>query len=139
MQRSLRYYLDVLGFSNAEWGSADFTCVTRDTASIYLCEGDQGHPGTWVWLGVDDVEALYEEYKGSGAQILQPPENYAWAREMRVGLSGSESADLQCMSACRRAGDTFRGRGDHYRGTSRRLPIWSDDRTGCHGHCERRG
>ncbi len=85
MRRTLRYYLDVLGFTNAEWGSDDFTCVTRDGASIYLCQGDQGHPGTWVWLGVEDVEALHEEYKKSGAMILQPPQNFPWACEMRVG------------------------------------------------------
>lgn len=85
MRQSLRYYLDVLGFSNAEWGSDDFTCVSRDGANIYLSQGDQGHPGTWVWLGVDDVEALYEEYRASGAEILHPPENLPWACEMKVG------------------------------------------------------
>jgi predicted enzyme related to lactoylglutathione lyase len=85
MTRSLRYYVDVLGFANAEWGGDDFTCVTRDGASIYLSEGDQGNPGTWVWLGVDDVEDLYREYRESGAQILEPPRNYPWACEMRVG------------------------------------------------------
>ena len=85
MARSLRYYVDVLGFSNAEWGGDDFTCVTRDGASIYLCEGDQGQPGTWVWIGVEDVEVLYEEYKGKGARILHPPENHPWACEMKVG------------------------------------------------------
>jgi predicted enzyme related to lactoylglutathione lyase len=85
MRQSLRYYLDVLGFSNAEWGSDDFTCVSRDGASIYLSQGDQGHPGTWVWLGVDDVEVLFEEYRASGAKILHPPENFPWACEMKVG------------------------------------------------------
>jgi hypothetical protein len=85
MARSLRYYVDVLGFSNAEWGGDDFTCVTRDGASIYLCEGDQGQPGTWVWLGVEDVDALYNEYQGTAATILHAPENYPWACEMKVG------------------------------------------------------
>ena len=85
MARSLRYYLDVLGFRNADWGGDDFTCVTRDGASIYLSEGEQGHAGTWVWLGVEDVEALHEEYARSGATILHAPENYSWAREMKVG------------------------------------------------------
>ena len=84
LARSLAYYVDVLGFSNAEWGGDDFTLVNRDGASIYLSEGDQGQPGTWVWLGVEDVDALYEEYRGSGATILHPPENYSWAREMKV-------------------------------------------------------
>ena len=84
MARSVRYYVDVLGFTNAEWGSDDFTCVARDNAEIYLSEGDQGQPGTWAWIGVGDVEALYEEYKAKGATILHPPENYPWACEMKV-------------------------------------------------------
>jgi predicted enzyme related to lactoylglutathione lyase len=84
MSRSLRYYVDVLGFSNAEWGGDDFTCVTRDGASIYLSEGGQGQPRTWVWLGVEDVEALHQEYSQSGATILHPPENFPWAYEMKV-------------------------------------------------------
>jgi len=86
MTRSLQYYVDVLGFSNAEWGSDDYTCVTRDGASIYLSHGGQGQPGTWVWLGVEDVEVLHEEYKQTGATILQPPQNFPWACEMRVGI-----------------------------------------------------
>ena len=85
LARSVRYYVDILGFTNAEWGDDDFTCVTRDGASIYLSEGDQGQPGTWVWLGVEDVEALHDEYSQSGATILQPPENVPWACEMKVG------------------------------------------------------
>ena len=85
MARSVRYYVDVLGFTNAEWGGDDFTCVTRDNAGIYLCEGDQGQPGTWAWIGVGDVEVLYEEYKAKGATILHPPENHSWACEMKVG------------------------------------------------------
>jgi uncharacterized glyoxalase superfamily protein PhnB len=85
MARALRYYVDVLGFTNAEWGSEAFTCVTRDGASIYLCRGDQGQPGTWAWIGIEDVDALYAEYLASGATILHPPENFPWALEMKVG------------------------------------------------------
>jgi catechol 2,3-dioxygenase-like lactoylglutathione lyase family enzyme len=69
LPRSVRYYVDILGFTNADWGGDDFTCVTRDEASIYLSEGDQGHPGTWVWLGIEDVGALHLEYRQSGAII----------------------------------------------------------------------
>jgi len=84
LARSLRYYVDVLGFTDAEWGGHDFTCVTRDGASIYLSEGDQGQSGTWVWLGVDDVELLYDEYRQHGATILLPPMKFSWAFEMRI-------------------------------------------------------
>ena len=78
-------HVDVLGFSNAEWGGDDFTCVSRDSAAIYLSEGDQGQPGTWVWIGVTDVKALHEEYKGKGATVLHPPEDFPWACEMKIG------------------------------------------------------
>jgi catechol 2,3-dioxygenase-like lactoylglutathione lyase family enzyme len=84
MAASLRYYVDVLGFQNAKWGTGDFTCVNRDRAGIYLCRGGQGQPGTWVWVGVEDVAALYEEYRSTGAIVRHPPANYPWACEMKV-------------------------------------------------------
>jgi hypothetical protein len=37
-----------------------------------------------VWIGVEDVGLLYEEYKRKGANVLQAPENYPWAFEMRI-------------------------------------------------------
>lgn len=84
MRRTIAYYVDLLGFTNASWGSDDFTHVSRDGAGLYLCRGAQGQPGTWVWVGVADVAALYDEYSASGAIIVQPPTNHAWAYEMRV-------------------------------------------------------
>ena len=84
MSRSLRYYVDVLGFTNADWGGNDFTRVSRDDAGIYLSEGDQGQSGTWVWIGVENVAELYEEYTKSGATIRHAPKNYPWAYELKV-------------------------------------------------------
>jgi catechol 2,3-dioxygenase-like lactoylglutathione lyase family enzyme len=84
MARSVRYYVDVLGFTNAEWGGEDFTLVSRDGAGLYLSQGDQGSPGTWAWLGVEDAAALYAEYSASGATIRHPPRNFPWAYELQV-------------------------------------------------------
>jgi predicted enzyme related to lactoylglutathione lyase len=84
MQASLRFYVDLLGFENAGWGSDDFTCVSRDGAGIYLCRRDQGRGGAWAWIGVEDVEKLHEEYKARGVTIRRPPANYPWALEMQV-------------------------------------------------------
>jgi len=81
---TVRYYTEVLGFKNAEWGNDSFTCVVRDRASIYLCRDGQGQPGTWVWVGVEDVSLLYEEYKQKGAHIRMTPRNFSWAYEMHV-------------------------------------------------------
>jgi catechol 2,3-dioxygenase-like lactoylglutathione lyase family enzyme len=84
MPASIRYYVDILGFKSADWGTKYFTSVNRDSAGIYLCQGRQGTPGTWVWIGVEDVAALYEEYQASGARIYLKPGNYPWAYEMHV-------------------------------------------------------
>ena len=84
MTASVRYYSDVLGFVNAEWGTDEFTVVSRDGASIYLCRESQGQPGTWVWVGVEDAAALYQEYVASGARVRHPPRNYTWALEFHV-------------------------------------------------------
>ena len=73
------------GIQECSLGSNDFTCVTREhRAGFYLCQGDQGQPGTWVWIRAEDVAALYEEYKASGAKIRHAPRNYPWAYEMKV-------------------------------------------------------
>jgi uncharacterized glyoxalase superfamily protein PhnB len=84
MKSSVHYYVSVLGFRNADWGSDDFTSVDRDGAAIYLCRNGQGCTGTWAWIGVEDVQSLYEEYRASGAKVRHPPRNYAWALEMHV-------------------------------------------------------
>jgi len=84
MKTSLNYYIESLGFQKEDWGSDDFTCVKRDQAAIYLCQGGQGQAGTWIWVGVENVEELYKEYNTSGAQVLHGPRNYPWALEMHV-------------------------------------------------------
>jgi predicted enzyme related to lactoylglutathione lyase len=84
MRASLRYYVEVLRFRNADWGTADFTTVNRDGAGICLCQGGQGSAGTSAWIGVEDVQALYEEYKATGAKVRHAPHNYPWALEIHV-------------------------------------------------------
>jgi predicted enzyme related to lactoylglutathione lyase len=84
MDKAVEFYVSVLGFRNASWGTNDFTSVNRDKAGIYLCRASQGRGGAWVWLGVDDVEPVYEELKARGVTIRMPPTNFSWAREMQI-------------------------------------------------------
>jgi uncharacterized glyoxalase superfamily protein PhnB/heme-degrading monooxygenase HmoA len=86
LRDSLRYYVDVLGFVT-EWGAEEgstMASVARDGRSIMLCEGAQGQPGTWIWIGVDDIRPLYDRLSRRGAKIRQAPENRPWAYEMQV-------------------------------------------------------
>ena len=84
MQASLRFYVDALGFENVSWGTPEFTSISRDGAAIYLCQGDQGKGGAWIWIGVEDVNKLHEELKDRGVTIRLAPTNYPWALEMHV-------------------------------------------------------
>ena len=84
MARALSFYVDLLGFTNADWGDGEFTNISRDAAGIYLSRGDQGLGQAWVWIGVDDVAQLHEEYVALGVMIRMAPTNYPWALEMHV-------------------------------------------------------
>jgi catechol 2,3-dioxygenase-like lactoylglutathione lyase family enzyme len=84
LETSLAYYVGVLGFTE-HWRDVGFASVGRGRVSVMLCEGDQGSPGTWVYVGVSDADALHEELRARGALIRHPPTNYPWrARELHV-------------------------------------------------------
>jgi catechol 2,3-dioxygenase-like lactoylglutathione lyase family enzyme len=87
MAASMDYYVNKLGFEKLwDWGEPpNFGCVRRGKVQIFLCENCQGQPGTWMSIFLDDVDALYEEYKQCGAIFRDAPKNYPWeTREMRV-------------------------------------------------------
>lgn len=81
---SIEYYVRALGFQLDWEGPGNFASVSRGHCGIFLCEQDQGHPGAWTWIGVNDAESLAAEYRARGAKIRHPPTNYPWAYEMQV-------------------------------------------------------
>ena len=83
LKESVRYYVRVLGFK-LDWEAPVMAQVSRGRCGLMLAERDQGHPGTWVWVGVGDAEALFQEYCAKKARIRHPPTNYPWAYEMQV-------------------------------------------------------
>lgn len=84
LDASIDYYVKALGFKKDWGGPGRFTSVSRDACHIFLCEGDQGHPGAWTWIGVNDAGALEAELRARGAKIRHPPTNFSWAYEMQV-------------------------------------------------------
>jgi uncharacterized glyoxalase superfamily protein PhnB len=87
VRASIDYYVHKLGFEKEwDWGDPPtFGCVWRDQVRIFLCEGGQGAPGTWISIFVQDVDALHEDYQRRGATIRQAPANFPWGvREMNV-------------------------------------------------------
>ena len=80
---SRRFYCDVLGFG-LDWEAPYMISVSRDGCSIMLCAGHQGQRGTWLWIGVEDVDALHAAFTAAGAVIRDPPQNFSWAYEFQV-------------------------------------------------------
>lgn len=83
---SIRYYVQVLDF-RVDWGDkegSEMASVSRDGHSIMLCQGGQGQPGTWIWIGVEDIEPLFEQFRSAGATVRQTPVNRPWAYEMQI-------------------------------------------------------
>lgn len=86
-QRSMSYFVDKLGFRKLwDWGAPpSFGAVGRDKVEIFLCQGRQGQTGTWMFVFVDNADALHEEFTAKGADISVAPRNEPWGmREMHV-------------------------------------------------------
>ena len=86
LRASLRFYVEILGF-RIDWGDdegSEMASVSRSGQAIMLCQGAQGHSGTWIWIGVDDIKPLFTEYQNRGARFLQTPTDRPWAYEMQL-------------------------------------------------------
>ena len=87
LSASLDFYVNILGFERDGLQQTDALAmagISRDHCAIYLCQGAQGNSGTWIWIGVENVRTLYEDYKARQVTIMLPPTNYSWAYEMRI-------------------------------------------------------
>jgi uncharacterized glyoxalase superfamily protein PhnB len=83
---SVDYYVDKLGFRKMwDWGEpATFAGVRRDEVQIFLAQ-EEREGRTSLSIFVQDVDALYDDYKVRGAAIRKPPTDYPWgARSMDV-------------------------------------------------------
>ncbi len=69
-----------------EWDHpATFGGVNKGCVRIFFCLKDQGNPGTWIAINMDNVDEYYEIIKTRGAKILSPPGDKEWyMREMLV-------------------------------------------------------
>lgn len=95
INRSISYYVDVLGFDKSwVWGEpVSFGSVSKNNVEIFFCKEDQGNPGTWAFVFLDDIDAFHEKIKSKGAKIIVEPTNREWGvREMLV-----EDPDGHCI------------------------------------------
>lgn len=80
LAQSTRYYREVLGFTEDPIASPGWSFLSRDEFHLMLGEcrdevpaADTGNHSWFVHLLVDDVDALHEEVRSRGAEILAAP------------------------------------------------------------------
>lgn len=86
-REATQYYKKKLFFDLLwDWGKPpSFGCVRLGKAEIFFCLKDQGQPGMWMSIFMDDVDGYHERIREAGAEIISGPTNYSWGcREMKV-------------------------------------------------------
>lgn len=86
LQRSTRFYLDVLGFQRDFGdGSDGWAFLSRDSFKLMLgeCPGEKpaselGNHSYVAYLIVDGVDLFYEEVVARGADVISPPVTEPW-------------------------------------------------------------
>ena len=83
LSASVQYYVEVLGFElNVE--TPALAIVESNGHQIHLRQGGPDSAAARVWIGVEDIAALYEQYRARGVKFAQEPANYSWAYQMIV-------------------------------------------------------
>ncbi|MFC1997616.1 VOC family protein [Chloroflexota bacterium] len=80
---SLRYYVDVLGFDQYV-ETPNLGIVENDEHQIHMRLREDEKGSNRIWIGVENIEFLYKQYKINGAIINQEPTNYSWAYQMII-------------------------------------------------------
>lgn len=91
LSASVDYYVGTLEFK-LDWQDSisGFVSVSRGCCNLFLCEGDQGHFGTWVWIGVEDADTLWgsiaprEPKYGIHRQIIPGLLKFRWKTWMET-------------------------------------------------------
>lgn len=90
VERSRRFYTDVLGGESVREGEPSFVALANSWIIINVGGGptddkptvtleappDPDRVSSFLNIRVADIEALYEEWKGRGAEFLTPPKKH---------------------------------------------------------------
>src|SRR5215470_7044137 len=84
---AMKYYTEKLLFERVwQWGDPpSFGAVRLGKVEIFFCLKEQGHPGMWLSIFLEDVDDYYERIKQLGAKVIQDPQDKPWGvREIHV-------------------------------------------------------
>jgi uncharacterized glyoxalase superfamily protein PhnB len=85
LERSARYYRDVLGFEVREVGDPGWRFFVRDDCFIMAGEcpdalppDQMGDHSYFAYVLVSGIDGLYEEVRAKGATLIKPLRNEPW-------------------------------------------------------------
>jgi hypothetical protein len=83
----MNYYTEKLLFERLwQWGDPpSFGAVRLGKVQIFFCLKEQGHPGMWLSIFLDDVDDYCERINRLGAKVIHGPQDEPWGvREIHV-------------------------------------------------------
>lgn len=88
LERSLEFYRDLLGLA-VEYRKGSFAQLRIGGGALGLIRAEAPGPvgprkNVHVELGTNDLDGLYEDLKGRGAEFLDPPRDRPWERAMSL-------------------------------------------------------
>jgi uncharacterized glyoxalase superfamily protein PhnB len=88
------FYHDKLAFDvDFIWGEPpEHAGVSLGTVSVHFSKGNPSPDGFWIYLIVDDVDALYDRYQSNGVEVEGKPESYPW---------GMREFSMKDLNGCR--------------------------------------
>lgn len=67
------FYHGTLGFqSDADGVSPEYAVVWRDNAAVHFAPSDRAPAGVRIFFWVKDVDALYDDVRRNGAEVVEP-------------------------------------------------------------------
>jgi len=85
LDRSARFYADVLGFEIREIGDPGWRMYVKDACRIMAGEcpdalppGELGDHAYFGYFEVDDVDAYYQQVRSKGCEIVKPLRDEPW-------------------------------------------------------------
>ncbi len=79
----MNYYVNVLGFENYV-ETPNLGIVQWDGHQIHLIKIEEAQPAHRVWIGVEDITILFDQYSQENAKFIQKPTNFSWAYQMII-------------------------------------------------------
>jgi uncharacterized glyoxalase superfamily protein PhnB len=102
LERSTRYYKEVLGFSQDPIDAEGWSFLTRDTFRVMLGECSNERPASEVgdhsyfaYWNVDDVDGFYKDLVAKGALVTSEPTDKPWGLR-EFGLRTPDGHRITC-------------------------------------------